>query len=510
MTPVGLGIRRRLWLVALVALFAGIIFVIRSGDPAPRHASRPDPPPIEEPETAPKSTEPFDVERALELARVQDTEGLAEVVRTLRSGTPEAALALETIARALVDPERDLFAAELIQAVGPAALPAVRRAFHDGLPMSAGLLHELLPVEEREAMLAAALQSEHGSVKEEAAYMLRERLVVLTDPLLRAACVGMRPLPEPDAYFVEPPYQIFKFVGSAESEVFGAIYGLELPVPRLVSLLGDRDPRVRCSAIDLFVNAAERTTRDVICSALRRALEDPSPRVREIAIQHEWPELQPEVVALLCDRTQPVFVRSRAAETLGCMRGDHASYLVPLLEDDDPAIRRSAAIGLRGSEEAVPALLPHLRDPDLFVRLETAVALLDMDDIDTAGARATLVALLDAKEPKVVVRAALVLAPTGKDHAREITAACMRFMDTPWRSYVSVPLGYLEEAALPFLTAAIDNERGVARIEAAWALGRLGKRAVTAQHALARMAESKDQGARRAAGAALASILGHG
>jgi len=148
------------------------------------------------------------------------------------------------------------------------------------------------------------------------------------------------------------------------------------------------------------------------------------------------------------------------------------SVLEKLAQDQDPGVRRGAAVALAQlGEKALPALEKLAQDQDPEVRRETAVALAHLGE-----------------------KALPALEKLAQDQ-------------DPWvRGEAAWPLAHLGEKALPILEKlAQDQDPGV-RLEAARALAQLGEKA---SPALEKLAQDQDPGVRLEAARALAQLGYH-
>ena len=177
-------------------------------------------------------------------------------------------------------------------------------------------------------------------------------------------------------------------------------------VTALLPLLTDPTPSVRAAAAQALGRMANPDDEAVI-SALARALEDSSDRVKQVAalaigeIDPTAAELRPVVVLL---RRPDVRVKRAAVRAL--LVGETAPFveaLLPLLDDPDADVRQGAvaAMSLSGDPRAAQALEKRLvRDPSPAVRAEAAYHLGKLSGGDV---RTRLHAVLE-KEPDQGVR----------------------------------------------------------------------------------------------------------
>ena len=199
------------------------------------------------------------------------------------------------------------------------------------------------------------------------------------------------------------------------------------------------------------------------------------------------------------------WIRARAAQALGTLRGDPAvPALLGALKDTDPNVRACVAealVALR-AEAGVPGLLEALKDSDLLVRVRTVQALavlrrdvgvpallenlkdklfviraLAAQALGTLRAEAAVPALLDAlKDTKLWVRelAAQALGTLRAEAAVPALLDALKDKDWPVRAGAAQALGTLRaEAAVPALLDALKDTDPAVRVLAAQALGTL-------------------------------------
>lgn len=161
---------------------------------------------------------------------------------------------------------------------------------------------------------------------------------------------------------------------------------------------------------------------------LRRALHDPSPRVRWLALERirdsNLRQLEPEVLAFLS--SQHSFLRYTAAECLGNFHEEErieAHFLYPLLNDHHDLVRMTALESLSQIEDksALSLARERLQDQEPVVRsyAADAVAVLggrlsrnalllalqqETDDHPTAGIAAALFFLGDSDQLAVLLK----------------------------------------------------------------------------------------------------------
>ncbi|MBB2942354.1 HEAT repeat protein [Actinoplanes lutulentus] len=181
--------------------------------------------------------------------------------------------------------------------------------------------------------------------------------------------------------------------------------------------------------------------------ALRALLGDPDPDVRrEAALGLEGvEEAVPDLLTRVILETEPN-IRDSVLTTVSAYDTEAvAGALAVHLASDDAALRTAAAEALARMPRSMPALLPSLvAAPDHDVRVMTVMVLADLIHPDT-GYWLTRV-IRDDPHPNVVTAAIDALLPLATaEHAPLLEAAARRFPDDPF-------LRFTVQAALPGLT----------------------------------------------------------
>jgi HEAT repeat protein len=177
---------------------------------------------------------------------------------------------------------------------------------------------------------------------------------------------------------------------------------------------------------------------------------------------------------LLKDEEEVVLLRAQTAYILGRLGDKRAFYLLEyILNTEDTQISSMAALGLGllGDEEAVPALIPYLKDEDMIMRVRSGRAL---TELDAQGAFDYYLELLN-NDPEENVRglAALWLGNLKDPHATEDLIRALEEAE-----YIAcnaaVALGMIKDArAVEPLISALRDE-GLLNIYAAEALAEIG------------------------------------
>jgi HEAT repeat protein len=211
----------------------------------------------------------------------------------------------------------------------------------------------------------------------------------------------------------------------------------------------------------------------------------------------------------LADRVLSAFA------SLGARAVPHA---IEALQDPERRVRALQVLGRIGPEAApaVPALTELLKSEDANTRTEALYVLASIGP----GAKAAVGPIsenLAVSDPKVQQVAAYALGKIGAD-ARESAAALRKLVASEdelvrltaiWALLQIGPrTDDLVKAALPVLTDALKHKRDFVRIEAAMALGDLGKSATDALPALQTALRDPSAGVRSAAAAAIEKIKG--
>lgn len=151
--------------------------------------------------------------------------------------------------------------------------------------------------------------------------------------------------------------------------------------------------------------------------------------------------------------------------------------LVSLLDDQNPEIRRTAALSLGkfAAPETVPDLVLALDDPDSTVRRYGVWALGNMGEASLDQAGDAVVEMLEDPSPDVKAAAALALGKLGGTQGMvELVAQYLRDPDVATRRAATLALGGMEAAsASPALIEALTDEDAFVRQGALAALGEL-------------------------------------
>ena len=183
--------------------------------------------------------------------------------------------------------------------------------------------------------------------------------------------------------------------------------------------LRSSDEEERRQAVLMLAATGERTA----ASAILPALNDPSPRVRSLAINSLASFGDKSFVPLIAARLaqdKTAFVRKVAAYGLGRLQSSEATpALVAALKDKDIEVRGAAAVSLGEYQDAtaIPALISALSDKQEFVRAQAARAL-GANGRASAQTVPILVKLLTSdKDPEVKRQAATALGLIGERSA---------------------------------------------------------------------------------------------
>lgn len=226
--------------------------------------------------------------------------------------------------------------------------------------------------------------------------------------------------------------------------------------------------------------------------ALTTALHDSNPRVRAAAFTaleglgvHARSAL-PKLLRILQDNKHPD--RERAVYLLGNTSAEAIPLLVPVLKEGDAVARRGAALALAyalayfGSADkaAMTALMQSLQDDDAVVRCHSAYAL---GAIGSASRSAVplLIPLLKDRQPEVRRSAAFALAGTGSLAAEAVPDLLQALKDdsAPVRASAAYALGLIgsrPDRTIPALKSALQDSEPDVRGAAIRALECLGER----------------------------------
>lgn len=167
-------------------------------------------------------------------------------------------------------------------------------------------------------------------------------------------------------------------------------------------------------------------------------------------------------------------------------RDDVVRALERALRDDDaPPVRSAAALGLAdiGGNEALPALLVAMEDPDVHVR---QMAITALGEIGDSRATERLRRALGDQRSEVRFQAVIAFARVCQDRASVIEALQSRMSDTdPLVCHIALrvaeevgggPGGAIDPALVDHVKELLDHDSPLVRVAAAIALGHAGDR----------------------------------
>ena len=271
----------------------------------------------------------------------------------------------------------------------------------------------------------------------------------------------------------------------------------------LAEALNDPDPKVR----EMAIRALDKIRDESAVDLLIQALADSSTEIRQRAARALGKIEDPRAIQALgiALNDEDPEVRQRVIRALGDIEDESAvEWLIPVLTDPNVEIRREAAQALGEIEDlgAVEALGAALNDEDLEVRQEVIQALGDIED---ASAVEWLVPLLT--DPNVEIRreAARALGEIGDPGAVEALTEALNDPDLEVRQGAIRALGRTyDESAVEWLIRFATDPNVEIRRRVAWALGQIGGlRALQALNAASNDADSR---VRRTASRALREI----
>ncbi|MDD4785842.1 MAG: HEAT repeat domain-containing protein [Pirellulales bacterium] len=330
------------------------------------------------------------------------------------------------------------------------------------------------------------------------------------------------------------------------AETLGAIGASARPAAEELAGLagGDADPMVRREAIEAL--ASIRPGPKVMLPVLARLLKDPDPavRARVLGAVADQGIAAKELLLSALENKETAYWASLVVSELGPQIPEAVPALVKLLDSEDPAMRREAALALAAIGEAATAALPGLEsmidDP-----LHSAAAIYALGRIGkvTSGAVSKLIAKAEGGRPvektvsawalarlhpgdKRYVRKAvtLLIASLQSDDPRVRLAAAKGLEPLDGEPQIIRPiiLEALNKADEKTLIAMLDAIAtlgpqivprlvGTLEIEAArpyvcYILGHLGPEAAAAVDGLVKVLADKDPAARHEAMMALAEI----
>jgi HEAT repeat protein/beta-lactamase regulating signal transducer with metallopeptidase domain len=259
----------------------------------------------------------------------------------------------------------------------------------------------------------------------------------------------------------------------------------------LAEALDDPDPKVR----EMAIRALDRIRDESAVDLLIQALTDSSAEIRRRAARTLGKIEDPRAIQALATalNDEDPEVRQRVIEALGDIEDSRAvDWLIPLLTDPNVEIRREAARALGEIEDpgAVQALGTALNDEDLEVRQRVIEALGDIEDVSAVD---WLILLLT--DPNVEIRreAARALGEIGDPGAVQALAGVLEDPDLEVRQSVIRALGRsYDESAVDWLIPFVTDSNVEIRRRVAWALGQIGgTQAVEALNAASNDADSR-------------------
>jgi len=207
-------------------------------------------------------------------------------------------------------------------------------------------------------------------------------------------------------------------------------------------------------------------------------------------------EAIPDIVPLLKDQDENI--RGRVVEALSKLGAKEAiPDIVPLLKDSDEVVRCSAVDALKelGAKEAIPALVPLLKDSDEVVRRSAVDALKELGAKEAIPA---LVPLLKDSDKAVRRRAVEALDSLEDKEAIPALVAFLKDSDELVRHRAVEALDSLEDKeAIPALVAFLKDSDNAVRRRAIEALIKL--RAKEAIPAIVALLKDQDNGVRSSA-----------
>ncbi len=296
-------------------------------------------------------------------------------------------------------------------------------------------------------------------------------------------------------------------------------FGLAPAVEPLRQLLADTDPAVReFAALGLFrAGEAPRWPQGEQARALAGSVLHPGPRAFVLALQGAMPNpirpALPDLAAALTDATPAV--RRNAAAALSRL-GPEALPALPALalalKDEVAEVRQQAEVALsllkEAAEPALHELLEALKDRDRLVRKYALFALAYLNVPERRLVREALINVAKNDDvPIVRYQAAFILANKLGPDAHLVADTLVDMLRDPDATYYQDVRGAGEASSQegsPGSTQVIETAGGDARVEAARALGRIGKKAgPAAKRALEEAARDPNPALRDAARAAL-------
>ncbi|MEG4276798.1 HEAT repeat domain-containing protein [Microcoleus sp. MON1_C1] len=318
-----------------------------------------------------------------------------------------------------------------------------------------------------------------------------------TSPLLLIRSAGAESVSAQKASSKEISSLIQKLKSNDEKELDAAIEKLgkigEPAIPALIEALQEENLLVRRSVTQVLQRIGDRAI-----PALVKASKDSDVKVRRNSVN---------VLKTMVGNNRLLPEQSSEAKNA-------VPQLIPLLKDSDRNVRSSAAFALgrmgAGAKTAVPQLIPLLEDSDADVR-SSAISALGNIGSETKTAVPQLILLLKDSDADVRSSAAFALRTMGAEAKTVVPQLILLLKDSDKnvRSSAAFALGNIgseAKTAVPQLILLLKDSDKNVRSSAIGALGSIGAEAKTVVPQLILLLKDFDAGVRSSAAFALGQI----
>ncbi len=228
-----------------------------------------------------------------------------------------------------------------------------------------------------------------------------EKLITDNDGHIRAmAALGLSRLNNPEAIDIIFPLLSDPYEDVQESAVTAlSAFGERLDINRLISLLNDKDPKLRRNAAILIGKVRAISAVDSLGFALKDNNLSVRYAVTEALANLGVDEANRYLLIALTDESPDI--RASAAFGLAtCTGKDAVEHLILLLNDTDDTVRVAAAksLGMTEDNRAIPYLINSLTDRNGFV---ITTAMISLSRIGGDDARDALIRMLNSEDLEI-------------------------------------------------------------------------------------------------------------